>query len=147
MSQLVTFAINTKGTAMAQSMTDARGFKIYMDEPGDLGGDDKAPSPLDMILASHGACLNYMLFFIAKELDIDLKGTDISISASLDPGKFAGTDRSVRAGYQAFDVTIKVESDASPEALKNLQQEVEARCPVSNNIGEATPINITLRPA
>lgn len=146
MSDLVTFSINTKGTAMAQSTTDARGFKIYMDEPPDLGGDDKAPSPLDMILAAHGGCLNYMTFFIAKELGIDVKGTDISITAGLDPAKFAGTDRSVRAGYQQFDVTIKVDSDASPEALANLQAEVEARCPVSNNIGEATPVKISFEP-
>jgi uncharacterized OsmC-like protein len=128
---------------MAQSMTDARGFKIYMDEPADLGGIDKAPSPLDFILAAHGGCLNYMTFFIAKELEIDVRSTDISVSASLDPGKFAGTNRDVRAGYQAFNVTIKVDSDASPEALAKLASEVEARCPVSNNIGEATPINIS----
>jgi hypothetical protein len=47
-------------------------------------------------LAAHGGCLNYMTFFITKELGIPVDGTEITVKGSLDPGKFAGTDRSVR---------------------------------------------------
>jgi uncharacterized OsmC-like protein len=96
---------------------------------------------------AHGTCLNYMTFFIAKELGIQVRSTEIEIKASLNPAKFAGTDRSVRAGYQAFNVSIKVDADASPEQLAKLRDEVEARCPVSDNIANATPVNITMEPA
>ena len=58
-----------------------------------------------------------MTFFIGKELGIQVRSTEIEIEASLDPARFAGTDRSVRAGYQAFNVTIKVDADAT--ALNN----------------------------
>lgn len=144
MADLVTFSIETKGQSMAQSMTDARGFKIYMDEPADLGGDDRAPSPLEFILAAHGGCLNYMTFFIAKELGIDVRSATINVEAGLDPGKFAGTDRSVRAGYQAYKVSIKLDSDAAPEMIAKLCDEVKARCPVSDNITNATPVELEM---
>jgi uncharacterized OsmC-like protein len=85
-----------------------------------------------------------MTFFIAKELGIQVRSTEIEVEAALDPGKFAGTDRSVRAGYQAIDVTIRVDADATPEQLAKLKEEVEARCPVSDNIANATPVNIAL---
>jgi uncharacterized OsmC-like protein len=129
---------------MARSMTDVRQFKIFADEPPELGGQDGAPSPLDYILVAHGTCLNYMTFFIAKELGIHVRSTEIEVEAALDPAKFAGTDRSVRAGYQALHVTIKVDADAAPDQLARLREEVEARCPVSDNIANATPVSITM---
>ena len=144
---MYTASIKTKGESMARSTTEARSFKIFMDEPPELGGQDGAPSPLEIILAAHGGCLSYMTFFIGKELGIDVQGTEVEVTASLDPGKFAGTNRSVRAGYQAINVNIKVHADASPEELRKLKEEVESRCPVSDNLANATPVNITLSAA
>ena len=144
---MYTAKITTVGESMARSTTAARNFKIFMDEPAELGGLDGAASPLEFILAAHGGCLSYMTFYIGKELGIDVQGTEVEVQASLDPGRFAGTNREVRAGYQAIDVTIKVQADASPEQLRKLQEEVEARCPVSNNISQPTPVNIAIAAA
>ena len=144
---MYTARIKTAGESMARSTTDVRSFKIFQDEPPELGGKDGAPSPLEFILAAHGGCLSYMTFYIGKELGIAVKGTEVEVQASLNPAKFAGTDREVRAGYQAFNVTIKVHADATPEQLRKLQEEVEARCPVSDNIANATPVNIALSAA
>jgi uncharacterized OsmC-like protein len=144
---MYTARIKTAGESMARSTTEVRSFKIFQDEPPELGGKDGAPSPLEFILAAHGGCLSYMTFYIGKELGIEVKGTEVEVKASLNPAKFAGTDREVRAGYQAFNVTIKVHADATPEQLRKLQEEVEARCPVSDNIANATPVNIALSAA
>ena len=141
---MYTARIKTTGDSMARSMTDVRNFKVFADEPPELGGLDGAPSPLEYILVAHGTCLNYMTFFIAKELGIAVRSTEIEVEASLDPGKFAGTDRSVRAGYQSVKVNIKVDADATPDQLAKLREEVEARCPVSDNITNATPVSIAL---
>ncbi len=134
----------TAGESMARSTTAARNFKIFMDEPPSLGGTDGAPGPLDFILAAHGGCLSYMTFYIGQELGIAVKATEVEVEASLDPGKFAGTNRDVRAGYQAFNVTIRVDADATPEQLARLRAEVEARCPVSDNIANPTPVNLSM---
>jgi uncharacterized OsmC-like protein len=139
---MYTAKIKTVGQTMARSTTDVRNFKVFADEPPELGGLDGAPSPLEYILVAHGTCLNYMTFFIAKELGIEIRSAEIEVEASLDPGKFAGTDRSVRAGYQEIKVTINVDSDATPDQLAKLRDEVEARCPVSDNIANATPVSI-----
>ena len=139
---MYTAKIKTVGQTMARSTTDVRNFKVFADEPPELGGLDGAPSPLEYILVAHGTCLNYMTFFIAKEMGIEIRSAEIEVEAYLDPGKFAGTDRSVRAGYQEIKVTINVDSDATPDQLAKLRDEVEARCPVSDNIANATPVNI-----
>jgi uncharacterized OsmC-like protein len=132
--QLYTGEVRTLGESMARSTTEAHAFKIFMDEPVELGGRNGAPSPLDFILAAHAGCLNYMTFFIAKELGIPVSGTEITVRGVLEPAKFAGTDRTVRAGYQSLEVTIHVQSSASPEQIARLKSEVEARCQVSDNL-------------
>ncbi|NMO17072.1 OsmC family protein [Pyxidicoccus fallax] len=143
--QLYTGEVRTVGESMARSTTEAGAFKIFMDEPPELGGRNGAPSPLDFILAAHAGCLNYMTFFIAKELGIPVTSTEISVRGSLDPAKFAGTDRSVRAGYQSLEVTILIKSPANADQIAKLKSEVEARCPVSDNLAHPTPVHITMR--
>jgi uncharacterized OsmC-like protein len=143
--QMYTGEVRTVGESMARSTTEAGAFKIFMDEPVELGGRNGAPSPLDFILAAHAGCLNYMTFFIAKELGIPVTGTEISVKGSLDPAKFAGTDRTVRAGYQSLEVTIHIKSTANADDIARLKSEVEARCPVSDNLANATPVRITMR--
>lgn len=142
---LYTGEVRTVGESMARSTTEAGVFKIFMDEPEALGGKNGAPSPLDFILAAHAGCLNYMTFFIAKELGIPVSGTEISVKGVLDPAKFAGTDRGVRAGYQSLEVMIQIKSPASAEQIARLKSEVEARCPVSDNLANPTPMNITMK--
>jgi len=100
--------LTTVGEAMACSITDFNAFKIFMDKPEGLAGRNGAPSPLDYILASQGDCLNYMVFFIANEMDIPIEKKEITITGKLGPAKFAGTDMSGRAGYQEIDVQIYV---------------------------------------
>jgi uncharacterized OsmC-like protein len=143
--QLYTGEVRTLGESMARSTTEAHAFKIFMDEPVELGGRNGAPSPLDFILAAHAGCLNYMTFFIAKELGIPVSGTEITVRGSLDPAKFAGTDRNVRAGYQSLEATILIKSTANADLIAKLKSEVEARCPVSDNLANATPVHITMK--
>jgi uncharacterized OsmC-like protein len=144
---MYTGQVRTVGESMARSTTEAQAFKIFMDEPVELGGQNGAPSPLDFILAAHAGCLNYMTFFIARELGIPVTGTEITVKGSLDPAKFAGTHREVRAGYQSLTATIHVKGDVTQEQLAHLLREVETRCPVSDNLAHATPVHLSMVPA
>jgi uncharacterized OsmC-like protein len=145
MPQLYSAKVHTIGDSMARSTTSVHAFKIFMDEPPELGGRNGAPSPLDFILAAHAGCLNYMTFFIAQELGIEVQGTEVTVGGSLDPAKFAGTNRQVRAGYQSLDVSIGVKTSASAEQIAKLLAEVEARCPVSDNLANPTPVRIQMQ--
>tara|TARA_R110002111_G_scaffold3391_7_gene20806 strand:- start:997 stop:1440 length:444 start_codon:yes stop_codon:yes gene_type:complete len=136
--------VKTVGESMARSVTESNAFKIFMDEPEELGGRNGAPSPLDFILAAHGGCLNFMTFFIANEMGIPVTGTEINVTGKLDPAKFAGKDMSGRAGYHEIEIQIQVKSSASADKIAQLLEAVEARCPVSDNITNSTPVTISM---
>ncbi len=141
---MYTAAVHTTGDSMARSTTDVHAFRIFMDEPPELGGRNGAPSPLDFILAAHAGCLNYMTWFIAREMGIPVEGTEITVRGSLDPARFAGTDLEVRAGYQSLEVRIRVKSTAGEDEIAKLRSGVEARCPVSDNLANPTPIHLRM---
>lgn len=42
-------------------------FVIYMDEPPSLGGEDSAPNPVEVVLASLIGCLGIVIAVVAKE--------------------------------------------------------------------------------
>ena len=134
----------TVGESMARSTTEAHAFKIFMDEPPELGGRNGAPSPLDFILAAQGGCLSYMTFYVARELGIEVSSTEVTVRGALDPAKFTGTNREVRAGFQTIEVEIIIESNASADQIARLRNEVKARCPVSDNLANPTPVSITM---
>jgi uncharacterized OsmC-like protein len=139
-----TGTVRTYGTSMANSTTKVGKFEIFMDEPEVFGGNDSAPGPLDFLLAAHGGCINFMTFFIAKEMNIPIEAAEIKIQGKLDTSKFAGKDMTPRAGYQDIAVTIKVTTSAPEADIERLRKAVEDRCPVSDNITHATPVSITM---
>ena len=85
-----------------------------------------------------------MTFFIANEMGIPVDGTEINITGKLDPSKFSGAAMSVRASYQEIAIGIEVKSSASADQIAQLLAAVEAGCPVSDNITNATPVTISM---
>ncbi len=73
-----------------------------------------------------------------------LRGLEIDLKGDLDPAKFMGQPTQGRAGYTRINVTIKPDTDADKGTLDNWLKVIESRCPVSDNISNATPIKIVL---
>jgi len=134
----------TYGTTHANSLTKIGKFEIFMDEPKAFDGEDSAPGPLDFILAAHGGCLNFTTFFVAREMGLNIRKAEIKLKARLDTAKLVGQDVDTRAGYEKIEVTIKLDTDEPQEKLDALCKAVEARCCVSDNICNATPIAVSM---
>ena len=68
----------------------------------------------------------------------------IDIEGGLNPAKFMGLSSDERTGYQYINVKIRPNTNVEEEVLAKWVKAVEERCPVSDNIGNATPISIDL---
>ena len=112
-----------EATAVSNSDTglevSARDFKWLVDEPPSLGGGDIGPNPVETSFTA-------------------------SAKGELDPTKFLGMNMDVRAGYSVIEIKIEVESEADQATLDEIIAIAETRCPVSDNLANATPLTITL---
>lgn len=137
-----------EATAVSNSDTglevSARDFKWLVDEPPSLGGGDIGPNPVEYVLGALLGCLNVVVHLVAKEKGVVLTSFTASATGELDPTKFLGKNMDVRAGYSVIEIKIEVESEADQATLDEIIAIAETRCPVSDNLANATPLSITL---
>lgn len=141
------FSVSATSETPTRVQVKARNFTMYVDEPPQLGGEDKGANPVEYLLAALAGCLNVVGHLVAKEMNIKLDGLTIDIEGVLNPAKFMGKPNAERAGYKEITVTIKAKTDAPEDLLKKWLETVESRCPVSDNIANPTPVKFNVTKA
>ena len=73
---------------------DYGGFTIETDQPARGGGDDSAPAPFDLFLASIGTCAGIFALGFMQQRGIDPEGAKFTMSTHYDPtaGLFSKLD-------------------------------------------------------
>jgi uncharacterized OsmC-like protein len=122
-----------------------RKFQFVLDEPPALEGRDEAPSPVEHLLGGLCGCINVTLKRVAKEMGIEVRNVQFKATGRLDPAKFLGKSSEGRAGYKGMQVDIQIDTDADQPTIDRLIAATEERCPLSDNIGEVTPIRLDAR--
>ncbi|NMH68177.1 OsmC family protein [Bacillus sp. RO3] len=103
--------------------------KVIIDEPANMGGTDKGANPLATMLISLTGCENAIANFVAKEIKFDLQGIEFEVKGEIDPRGMMG-EEGVRPYFQKITVNAKVSTSESEERVQELQQIVDARCPI-----------------
>ena len=74
-------------------------FTIETDQPARGGGDDSAPAPFDLFLASIGTCAGIFALGFMQQRGIDPAGSSIAMSPQFDPER--RPDHQDRPGAEA----------------------------------------------
>lgn len=117
---------------------------IVIDEPPGFGGEDSAPSPVAMLLASLAGCINAIGQWVAGEMGFKIKGLFINIDGEVDGGAFFTGSREKRAGFSSIDVSLKLEADITDKQRELWFKNVTERCPVTDNLINGTMVNFTI---
>jgi uncharacterized OsmC-like protein len=116
---------------------------IPSDEPAGLGGSDTAPNPVEQLLAALGNCLAVGYAANASTDGITINDLRIKLAGDLDLRTFLGLAQS-NAGYEAIQVSVELDSDATPEQLAALHERVVGTSPVGHTLSRAVPLRIEL---
>ena len=116
---------------------------IPSDEPFGLGGTDRAPNPVEQLLAALGNCLAVGYAANASVAGIELHDLRVELEGDLDLHTFLGL-RDGHAGFETIRVGVHIDSDADRAALDALHQKVIATSPVGHTLATAIPVDIQL---
>ena len=127
-----------------RSTIGVRDFELTVDEPEEMGGTDEGPNPLEYLLAGQAGCLNVTATQVARDMGVTLEDLEISIEGEFDLDAFQTEQPDERTGVQNIEVTLEAETDADDETIREWGERVEKRCPVSDNISQATNIGLSI---
>jgi len=141
---LMNFKVNAVSEGGMKTVVNAGKFKIIVDEPESMGGTNEGTSPVELILAALAGCYTVVGNLAARELGFELRGIQTEIEGSLNPARFAGQSYDERAGFQNINIKVKPDSNADTETLEKWIGMIENRCPVTDNLTNRTPLNVSL---
>jgi uncharacterized OsmC-like protein len=143
-SARVTFRSSSSLGEGMRSDVAIREHAFVIDEPPALGGEDAGPTPVEVVLAALGSCQEITYRAYATAMGIELDGVAVSVEGDIDLRGFFGVDDSVRAGYEQMRVVVNIESSASDEDIKRLQNAVNAHCPVLDMLVKPVPVDLKI---
>lgn len=114
-----------------QVETDARDFKIIMDEPEDLGGTNAAMNPVEALLCALGACQAIVASAFADAQDFSFEEFHVELEGDLDPDGFLGLS-DVRKGFQEIRFIMHFKTEESQEKTEAFADFIEKTCPVGD---------------
>lgn len=137
------FSVETKSGIGFVVEARSRSHTMVVDEPKELGGTDKGPNPIELLLASLASCLSIAIKFHADRMNVPVSRVKVVAKGTLDLRGFMGED--VKPGLQKITLDVTVESPASEERVKELIDFVEHHCPVADTLRSNTPVELTVK--
>lgn len=141
---LVAFEADSRQVAGLLSEVAVRGFRFQIDEPEALGGSDRAPNPVEYVLAALAGCQEITYRLYADALGIPLDGVSVKVEGTIDLRGLFDADESVRPGFRDIRATVRLESAASVDELRRLKAAVDGHCPVLDLLRNLTPVRTDL---
>ena len=110
-----------------------RGHRVLVDQPADAGGDDRAPTPTELFVASLAMCVAFYAGRYLTRHGFSRDGLGVSVGFEL------AADKPARVGQ--IRLTVRVPADLPAERRPALAA-VVAHCTVHNSL--ITPPGVTI---
>ena len=117
----------------------ARNFEMKIDQPAPMG-EDTGATPLEYFFFALAGCIVTIGKIIAKQKRLDVRGINVEVEGGLNPEVLMGKCDTERAGFQNIKVFVEVDADMTEEEKKAFVAEIDSRCPISDNIENASDI-------
>ncbi|MGO4103435.1 OsmC family protein [Leifsonia sp. YAF41] len=140
----LSYTVTGVGEGSVASRITAGKQVFFVDEPAALAGDDVAASPVEFALGALISCQIVVYRLYAQNLGIRVDSISAEAEGDLDVRGLFGVDDSVRPGFSAIRLTVRVTGPESDARYEDLHAAVDAHCPVLDLFANATPVTVTL---
>ena len=102
---------------------ETRGHQLVADEPTEQGGDDRGPTPQELLAASLASCTAITIEMYAKRKGWELGNVSVECEY----------EQAERGSPTTFRLVLRLPSGLSEEQLERLEK-IAAKCPVHRTL-------------
>lgn len=144
MAKMKTISVEAKLDEKFKIEVKAGEHLLVVDQAKAGGGTDAGATPLEYLFASLTGCIGTVARIVAMQKRIPLRGMDMKVEGAFDLETLLGKGKENRAGFGGIKVMLHIDADMTRQEKEAFIQEVESRCPVSDNIANITPVIIEI---
>lgn len=144
MAAIKTVTVTAHGPDNWKIETHAGKHLSIVDQPESLGGNDQGPSPLDYIFVALAGCIITIGKMVAMQKRITLRSMECVINGDINLDVLRGKEMNERSGFKNISVEVKIDADLTDQEKKGFMEEIDRRCPVSDNLINTTPIHFRI---
>jgi uncharacterized OsmC-like protein len=119
-------------------------FTVEADHPQVFASEDKAPTPVELVLSGLASCLTAGVAAVAQRRGIQLHSVKATLEADMDLQGILGIDDEVRNGFGAIRVHFEIRADASDDDIKAVVAQSQKRSAVFDIITNPTNVFVTV---
>lgn len=127
----------------ANISTPHRQFKLHVDEPPYLGGEDSAPNPVEMMAAGLCGCLTAGIATNAALFGTELEKIQVEVDVRFDVHGVLGLNKETANGAIGlhYKVTLKAKDPEAAHKLVRSKETIDRKSPVKQTL--EMPLHIT----
>ncbi|MDP3713162.1 MAG: OsmC family protein [Mycobacteriales bacterium] len=115
---------------------ETRGHTFYIDQPVDAGGEDTAPTPVELLVASLSSCVAHYAHSYLRRHGLSEEGLAVHATAEM-------ADRPARVGSITVELTLP---PGVPEERRAALLAVASHCTVHNTLQAPPDVTVRLAP-
>lgn len=129
---------------LGAEQTHKQTFVLEGDHPEVFASEDRAPTPVETVLAALAGCLTAGVAAVAQHRGIQLRSVKATVEGQHNILGILGGDPEVRNGFNDVKVHFDVDADASPEEIAALVAQSQKRSAVFDALTNPTPVKVTV---
>jgi uncharacterized OsmC-like protein len=119
-------------------------YSIETDHPEVFASEDKAATPVEIVLAGLAGCLTAGIAAVAQNRNIQLRSVKATLEAGMDLQGILGIDSDVRNGFDGIKVHFVIDADASKKDIEALVAQSQKRSAVFDIVANPTDVSVTV---
>ena len=141
----IVVTVNSENQGKFHTEIKMRSHTLQSDQPFGFEGTNKGPKPSELVLAALAACQETTWRIYAEHMQIPINRISVELRGTQDLRGFMNVSSKVPAGFQKVEGTVKIDSPVSHDRLIELQKEVDAHCPVLDDLTRVVPVEFSVK--
>jgi uncharacterized OsmC-like protein len=131
-------------SGLGQEHTHRQTFSFDTDHPECFASEDRAATPVELVLAALAGCLTAGVAAVAQNRSIQLRSVTSTLEGKMNVLGILGGDPEVRNGFSAIGVHFDIDADASADEIEALVAQSQKRSAVFDVITNPTNVSVSV---